>query len=152
MARIFALIAPVWLILQLVLCSSETVPDAPNRKETHQNMSLGSNGVDWERSWQEIATRHCARTFALIAPVWPVLLRVLCSSETVPNAPKRKETHQNMRLGSNGLDQERSLWKILTRHHSTNFCINCSSLARFLAIAKRSQMHPNGKKCTKTWV
>ena len=69
MARIFALIAPVWLVLQLVLCSSETVPDAPNRKETHQNMSLGSNGVDQERSLREIATRHCARTFALIAPV-----------------------------------------------------------------------------------
>jgi len=70
----------------------------------------------------------------------------------VPNAPKRKETHQNMRLGSNGMDRERSLWKILTRHRGTNFCINCTSVARFLAIAKRSQMHPNGKKHTKTWV
>ena len=50
-----------------------------------------------------------AQTFALIAPVWPVLLRVLCGSEVVPNAPKRKETHQNMSLGSNGVDRERSL-------------------------------------------
>ena len=50
-----------------------------------------------------------ARTFALIAPVWPVLLRLLCGSEAVPNAPNRKETHLNMSLGSNGVDQERFL-------------------------------------------
>ena len=48
-----------------------------------------------------------ARTFALIAPVWLILQQVLCNSETVPNVPKRKETHQNMSLGSNGADRER---------------------------------------------
>ena len=47
--RTYALIAPVWHVLQQVSCSSETIPDAPKRKETHQNMSLGSNGVDRER-------------------------------------------------------------------------------------------------------
>jgi len=52
-----------------------------------------------------------ARTFALIAPVWCVLQQFLCKSETVPNAPKRKETQQNMSLGSNGVDRERSLPK-----------------------------------------
>jgi len=51
----------------------------------------------------------------------------------VPNAPKREETHQNMSLGSSGVDQERSLCKILTRHRGMNFCINCTSLARFVA-------------------
>jgi len=59
------------------------------------------------------------------------LQQVLCNSEMVPNAPKRKEMHQNMSLGSNGVDREHSLQKILTRHHCTNFCINCTSLARF---------------------
>jgi hypothetical protein len=93
-----------------------------------------------------------ARTFALIALVWRVLQLVWCRSETVPNAPKRKETHQNMRLWSNGLDWKRLLWKILTRHHGTKFCINCTNLACFRATAKWSQMLPNGKKCTKTWV
>ena len=71
-----------------------------------------------------------ARTFTLIAPVWHVLHHVSCSSETVKNEPKRNETHQNMRLGPNGMDRERSLF-ILTRHNGTNFCINCTSLARF---------------------
>ena len=71
-----------------------------------------------------------ARTFALIAPVWLVLQQVLCNSETVPNAPKWKETHQTLSLGSNGVDREHSLRKILTRHRGTNFCIDWTSLAR----------------------
>ena len=69
-----------------------------------------------------------ARTFALIAPVWCVS----CNSETVPNAPKRKEMHENMSLGSNGVDRERSLQKIMTRLRGKNFYINC--------ISFRSQM------------
>ena len=44
-----------------------------------------------------------ARTFALIAPVHPVLHRVSCSYETIPNAPKHYKTQQNMILGSNGV-------------------------------------------------
>jgi hypothetical protein len=72
-----------------------------------------------------------ARTFALTPPVWRVLQQVSCSSEIVPNAPKRKEAQQKMSLGSSDVDLERSLQKILTIHHGTNFCINCNSLARF---------------------
>ena len=41
-----------------------------------------------------------ARTFAIIALVHPVLHRVSCSYETIPNASKHYETHQNMSLGS----------------------------------------------------
>ena len=44
-----------------------------------------------------------ARTFALIAPVQPVLHRVSCSNEMVPNGPKLYEMQQNMSLGSNGV-------------------------------------------------
>ena len=46
-----------------------------------------------------------ARSFALIALVQFVLHQVLCSNETIPNTPKHYETHQNMGLGSNGVDQ-----------------------------------------------
>ena len=46
-----------------------------------------------------------ARTCALIAPVQPILHQVLCSNERLPNAPKHYETHQNMSLGSNGVDR-----------------------------------------------
>ena len=43
-----------------------------------------------------------AGTFVLIAPVHPVLHRVSCSYETIPNAPKHCERLQNMSLASNG--------------------------------------------------
>src|SRR6185503_1586115 len=33
------------------------VPNAPKYYETYQNVSLGSNGVDWVRSLQKIPTR-----------------------------------------------------------------------------------------------
>ena len=52
-----------------------------------------------------------AQTFALIAPGWPILHQVLCNSETVQNAPERKEMHENMSLGSNSVDRECSLQK-----------------------------------------
>ena len=72
-----------------------------------------------------------AQTFALIVIVRRVLHEVSCNSETDPNPPKRKETHQNMSLGSYGVDRERSLRKIQARNCGMKFCINCTSLARF---------------------
>jgi len=74
-----------------------------------------------------------ARTSALIAPVQLVLHRVLCSNDTLPNAPKYYETHQNISLGSNGADRVRSLWKIPMVLSGTNFCINYTSSARFVS-------------------
>ena len=49
-ARTFALIAPVNSVLHRVSRSHETIANAPKHYATHQNMSLGSNGVDWVRS------------------------------------------------------------------------------------------------------
>ena len=46
-----------------------------------------------------------AQTCALIAPVQPVLHQVLCSDETLTNAPKHYETHKNMSLGINWGDR-----------------------------------------------
>ena len=53
-----------------------------------------------------------ARTFALIAPVYPILHRVSYSYETIPNAFQHFVTHQNMSLWSNVVDQMRSLQKL----------------------------------------
>ena len=86
-----------------------------------------------------------ARTFALIAPVQPVLHQVSCNYETIPNAPKHYETHQNMSLGSNGVDQVRWLRKITKRLRGTNFCINCTSSVCF---ATSSMQLRNDPKCT----
>ena len=168
-ARTFALIAPVHHVLHRVWCSYETIPNAPKHYVTHQNMSLGSNGVDWVRSLRKIPTwlhgtnfcinsissprfasnlmqlwndpkctqtlcnapKHEFRvqwgvlgTFVEKIPAWlrrtsfrinctssPVLHRVSCGYETIPNAPKHYATHQNMSSGSNGVDWVRSLQK-----------------------------------------
>ena len=56
MARMFALIAPVHTVLHRVSCSHETITNAPKHNETYENMSLGSNGVDWVRSLRKIPT------------------------------------------------------------------------------------------------
>ena len=72
-----------------------------------------------------------AQTYALIAPVQPILHRVSCSNETLPNAPKYYETHQNMSLWSNWVDKVRSLRKIPMQLRGKNFRINCTSSARF---------------------
>ena len=61
----------------------------------------------------------------------------------VPNACKWYETQQNMNLGSIGVNQGRSLRKILTRLCGTNIC---TSSVRF---APRLVRQPNGPKCTK---
>ena len=189
-ARTFTLIAPAHTVLHRVSCSHEMIRNAPYHYAMHQNMSLGSNGVDWVRSWRQIpmwlrgtyfcinctsshyfapsfmllpnnpkctqtlcnapkqefggpmgliGCVHCekywcdfvARTFALIAPVHPVLHRVSCSYETIPNASQHYATHQNMSSGSNGVDHVRSLPKIPMQVGATNFCINCTSSAYF---------------------
>src|SRR6185312_6579801 len=80
-----------------------------------------------------------ARTFALVRPV---LHRVSKGNQTVPNAPKYYETHQNASLGSNGVDRVRSLQIIPMRPRGTNFC---TSSARFAPSFVR---HPNGPECT----
>ena len=59
------------------------------------------------------------------------LHRVSCSNETLPNAPKYYEMHQNMSLGSNGVGRVHSLRKIPKRLHETNLCINCPSSTHF---------------------
>ena len=150
MARTFALIAPVWPVLLWVLCGRETVPNAPKWKETHENLSLGSNCVDRVRRFRGILTRLCGTNSCINCTRLAHLHRVPCNSETVPNAPKRKETHQKMSFGSNGVDRERSLRKLLTRYRCTNFWSNCTSLARFASSLRSSIMVPNAPKWKET--
>ena len=108
MARTCALIAPIQPVLDRVSCSNETLPNAPKYYETHQNMSLGYNGWISCVRCEKFRCDFVAKTFALIAPVQPVLHQASCSNETIQNAPKHYETQQ---------------W---------NLCINCTSSTRFL--------------------
>ena len=102
--------------------------------------------MDWIRcvGCEKLQRDFVARTFALIAPVLSVLQQVSCSYETIPNATKYYETHQNISLGCNRADWVHSLWKILAWLRGTNFCINCTSSPRF---APNLQLR-NNPKCT----
>ena len=129
MARIFALIPRV--CLHQVSCSSETVPNAPKRKELHQNMSLGSNGVDREHSLTKILTRHHGTNFCNNCTSLACFATSFVQLRNGSKCTQTKKMHQTMSLLSNCVDQERSLRITLTRHPGTNFCIICTSLARF---------------------
>ena len=148
-ARAFALIALVHPILHRVSCGYEMIPNAPKHYAMHQNMSLGSNGVDWVRSLQKIPTWLSGTnlTFSLIAPIHTILHRVSSSYETIPNAPKHYTTHQNMSLGSNRADWMRSLRKIPMSLRGTNYCINFTSSVCFVTSFMQLRNDP---KCTKT--
>ena len=91
MARTFALIAPVQPILHQASFSNETIQNAPKHYEMQQYMSSRSNGVRRVHSLQKLQNDSMAQTCALIAPVQPILHRVSCSNETLPNAPKTKK-------------------------------------------------------------
>jgi len=137
-ARTFALIAQVQRVLHRVSCSYKTIPNTPK----YYKGPMGWIGcVRCEKSRRDFV----ARTFALIALVKPVLHRVSCSYEMIPNAPKYNETHQNMSLGSNGVDQVRSLRKITMWLCGKNFCINCTSSVCFATSCMQLRNDP---KCT----
>ena len=99
--------SPVHRVLHRVSCSYETIPNAPK-------YSKGPMGWIGCVRCKKSRRHFVARTLALIAPIHPILHRVSCSYEMIPNARKHYETHQNMSLGSNGVDQVRSLRKITT--------------------------------------
>ena len=161
------------------------VPNAPKWYETHQNMSLGSNGVDRVCSSRKTPTRLRGPNFCTssehLAPssIWqlhnPKCTKMVrnapkhefrvqwggsgafvvknsdatsfCSeigNQMVPNAPKWYKTHQNMSLGSNGVDRLRSLQNDSMRLRSTNFC---TSSERFAPSFVR-KLH--GPKCMQT--
>ena len=88
------------------------------RSQMHRNTVKQTETLVWGPTWligcvrcEKSGRDFAAPTFALIAPVHPILHRVSCSYEMIPNAPKHYEMHQNLSLGSNGVHQVRSLQK-----------------------------------------
>ena len=126
------------------------VPNAPKWKEMHQNMSLGSNSVDRERSLRKFLIRHRGTNFCINCTSLARFASSLCSSIMVPNAPKRKETHENMSLGSNCVDRERRFREIMTRLCGTNSCINCTRLAHLHRVSCSSETVQNAPERKET--
>ena len=82
MAQTCALIAPLQQVLHRVSCSNKILTNAPKHYETHQYMSLGSNGVDRVCSLQKNTISFRTTKFCIY--VQSVLHQVLCSKETKP--------------------------------------------------------------------
>src|SRR6185312_605869 len=123
------------------------VPNAPKWYEMNQNVSLWSNGLDRLRSLRKILTRLRGSNFSTSSARFaPSFVR----QPMVPNAPKWYKTHQNVSLGSNGVDRVRSLGKILTRFRGTNFCTSSAcfppSFLRQPNSAEYAQMVRNAPK------
>ena len=76
-------------VLHHVLCSNETNPKCT---QTVRNTPILKFRVQWGGSGMFVAKKlQCdfmTQTCALIAPVQPILHRVPCSNDTLPNAPK----------------------------------------------------------------
>ena len=90
-------------------------------------------------SLRKTPTRHPGRNFGTsLARFAPSFVRQPSGLECTQIV----QNHQNISLGSNGVDRVRSLRKILTRLRGTNFC---TSLDRFAPSFVRQ---PNGPECT----
>ena len=137
-ARTFALVR---LIFHRDSKGNQTVLIAPKWSEKHQNMSLGSNGVDRVRSFRKILTRFRGTNFCnssvRFAPCFVRQPNSPKCNQMVRNAPK-----QEFRF--NGVDRVRTFRKIPMRLRGTNFC---TSSAHF---PPRFVRQPNSPNCTET--
>ena len=111
----------------------------------HQNISLGSNGVDRVRSLQKIPTRLHGTNFctssARFAPSFVRQPNGAECTQIVRNAPKRQFRVQ-------WVDRVRSLRTILMRLHGTTFC---TSSARFApSFVRQPQTFSNAPKWYET--
>ena len=87
-----------------------------------------------------------AQTFALNAPIQPILHRVSCSNQMVPNAPKHYETQQKMSLGSNGLDRVRLLQKFRCNFLARSFALIVPVWPVLHQVSCSKKMIPNALK------
>ena len=147
-AQTFALIAPVRPVLHRVLCSNETVPNAPKWYKTHQNMRLGSIVVGWDVSLQKIPTRLLGTYFCINYKISACFAYTIVPQR---NGLKRSQTvHQYMSLEQIGEDRLRSFGKITMRLYGTKVCINCTCSAVLHRLFWCNKTIPNAPKWYKT--
>src|SRR4029078_469037 len=116
----------------------------------HQNVSLGSNGVDRVRSLRKIPTRLRGTNFctssARFAPSFVRQPNIHKGTQKVRTVAK---CQFRVQWGGSGAffakNSDATSWHELL-HKFGPFSI------QFNEVTKRSWMHPNGTKCTKTSV
>ena len=130
------------------------VPKASKQYDTYQNKSLGSNGVDRERSLRKIPTRLRGTNFCInctisarFAPSFVRQRNGPKCIQIVRNTPKPEFRFQ---WGGSGAfvtkHSDTTSWHKLLHylHHFSLFC------TEFRKAMKRSQKHPISTTCTKT--
>ena len=101
------------------------------------------NGVDWDCPLRKIPTSLRGMNFCINCTS---SVRFGTSFTQLRNKPKYYETHRNIGIGSNWVDWDCPLQKILTSLRGTNFCTNCTSSPRFAPSFMQLRNNP---KCTK---
>jgi hypothetical protein len=104
------------------------------------------NGVDWVRWLRKIATWLRGTNFCINCTSLVCFATSFMQLRNNPKCTKYYETDRNISLWSNGVDWVRSLQKIPTWLHGTNFCINCTSSVCFVTSFMQLRNNP---KCTK---
>jgi len=149
-----AFIAPVQPILHRVSCSNKMVQNAPKHYETHQNMSLRSDGVDRVDLLQKIVTQLCGLNFCINYNSSARFEASIVKQQNWPKCPQTlgNKTKHEFRVQWGGSDafiaknSDTTLWDELFHylHQFSPFC------TEFHAVTKWSQMHPNTMKRSKT--
>ena len=154
-ARTFALIASIHTILHRVSSSDETIPNASKHYATDENMSLGSNGVDWVRSLRKIPTWLRGTNFWIIcisshcfAPSFLQLRNDPKCRQTLCNAPKHEPRVQ---WGNGCVLCEKSRHDFVAWTFAL-FAPVHTVCTEFHVVAKRSQMRPNTMQRSKIWI
>ena len=143
--RTFALIAQVHLVLHRVSCSYETIPNAHKHYATHQNMSLGSNRVDWVRSLRKISTWLHGTSLCINCTSSHCFASSFMQLRNDPKCIQILRNGRNISLGCNGVDWLHSLRKIPSWLRGTKFCMNWTSLVCFATSFMQLRNDP---KCT----
>jgi hypothetical protein len=110
--------ALVWPVLHQLSCSNETVRNAPKHEFR----------VQWSKSGAVVAKNFDPTLFSELVRYWHQFGQFCIDFRAVT---KWSKTAQNMRFVSNGVDQVRSLRKILMRLCLVNLCVTRTSLASF---------------------
>ena len=113
-------------------------PECTQWYETHQNISLGSNGVGRVHSLRKIPTRLCGTNFCTSSAHFPL------SFLRQPNGPECTQIVRNApkcQFRVQYLDRVRLLRKIPSRLRGTNFCTSSACLAPSFV------RQPNGTEC-----
>jgi len=130
--------------------------DAPKPYETHQNMSLGLDGMDSMDLLQKILTQLCGLNFCINYNSSACFEASIVKQRNGPKCTQtlRNKTKHEFRVqwGGSGAflvkNSDTTSWDELFHylHQFSPFC------TEFHATTKWSQMHPNTTKRNKGWV